>query len=196
MKKFLLLITFLISFVGYSQFNEIKKQKIEADWDQGIPYLNEDPHIKSLTDKLTFDSLLINNKHKNKESVKLCREIGIAFYNRGMYEAADWYLSRVKDYVEVVDLEPEKVFEIPQEIPEEKISENLAASLAADKQFLNNLPKSYDNLSPNDMKKIAKEIEGKIQKLIKVKQLLIENGENQTVIDEKVGTIKSLKKEK
>jgi len=196
MQKILLIIILLISFNGHSQFKEIKEQKIEDNWDQGIPYLNGDPYIKSLTDKLTFDSLLINNKHKDKESVKLCRQIGIAFYNKGMYDEADWYLSRVKDYVEVVDLEPEKVFEIPQEIPEEKISENLAESLAADKEFLNNLPKSYDNLSPNDMQKIAKEIEGKIQKLIKEKQLLIQNGESQKVIDEKDVTIKSLKKEK
>lgn len=196
MKKFLLLITFLISFVGHSQFNEIKEQKIEADWDQGIPYFNEDPYIKNLTDKLTFDSLLINNKHKDKESVKLCREIGIAFYNRGMYDAADWYLSRVKDYVEVVNLEPEVVFETPKEAPEEKISEDLAASLQADKEFLNNLPKSYDNLTPNDMQKIAKEIEGKIQNLIKEKETLIKNGESQKVIDEKDVTINSLKKEK
>ena len=185
-----------ISFFSNAQFTNLKEQKLDASWDQGVPFLYEDPYIKNLTDQLTFDSLLINNKHNDKKTVKLCREIGIAFYNKGMYDAADWYLSRVKDYVEVVNLEPEKVFETPEEKPEEKISEEMSASLEADKQFLNKLPKSYDNLSTSDMQKIAKEIEGKIQKLIKEKELLIQKGESQTVIDEKDVTIKSLKKEK
>ena len=197
MKKFLFILTLFISLSSYSQFGSIKEQKLEASWDQGVPFLFEDPYITNLTNQLTFDSLLINNKHNDKKSVKLCREIGIAFYNRGMYDAADWYLSRVKDYVEVVDLEPEKVFEIPEvKTPEEQISESAVASLAADKEFLSNLPKSYDNLSADDMQKIAKEIESKIQNLIKEKEQLIKNGESQTVIDEKDNTIKSLKKEK
>ena len=117
--KNLLLITFLIiSSLGFSQIKEIREQNIEANWDQGVPYLIEDPYITSLTDKLTFDSLLINNKHKDKNSVKLCREIGIAFYNRGIYDAADWYLSRVKDYVEYVEVDPEKK-EIEIKTPEQ-----------------------------------------------------------------------------
>ena len=198
MKNLLLIIFLIISSFCFSQIKEIREQNIEANWDQGVPYLIEDPYITSLTDKLTFDSLLINNKHKDKNSVKLCREIGIAFYNRGIYDAADWYLSRVKDYVEYVEVEPEKK-EIEIKTPEQPqpvTNPSELESMKKDQELLSKLPKSYENLSSNDLEKMAKVIDGQIKQLTYERDTLIKANASKEVIDAKEGTIKSLKKEK
>ena len=203
MKKFFLLtflITLPLSFLKAQNFNN--QNKIEAYWNQGIPY-SDDPYISELVDKLTFDSLLINKGPLDSKKAKLCREIGIAFYNRGMYDAAEWYFDRVKNYVEVVELEPEKVFgEVKKEEPKkeepkkEELSESELASMKSDLNFLNSLPKSYDNLSKEDMKELAKKIDGQIRKLMFQKDSLLKIGASQELIDSKDGTIKTLKKDK
>ena len=203
MKKFFLLtflITLPLSFLKAQNFNN--QNKIEAYWNQGIPY-SDDPYISELVDKLTFDSLLINKGPLDSKKAKLCREIGIAFYNRRMYDAAEWYFDRVKNYIEVVELEPEKVFgEVKKEEPKkeepkkEELSESELASMKSDLNFLNSLPKSYDNLSKEDMKELAKKIDGQIRKLMFQKDSLLKIGASQELIDSKDGTIKTLKKDK
>jgi light-regulated signal transduction histidine kinase (bacteriophytochrome) len=125
----------------------------------------------------------------------LCREIGIAFNKKGLYDEADWYLERSKGYIEVVELEPEVVFENPKD-DEPVLEADVAESLAKDKEFLNNLPKSYDDVSPTDMKKLANEIEGKLKKLIEEKEELLKRGESKEVIAAKEETINKLGKEK
>lgn len=202
MKKiiFILLILFSFNNIIIAQgLTKNKKEITESMWDQGVPVLPEDEYISSLIDKVGFDNLRQRNKAVNKEEAKLCREIGIAFYNREMYEAADWYLERVRGFVEVVELEPEIVFETKKEETEEP-SEDLSVedlkSLQSDKVFLQNLPKSYENVSPTDMKKLAEEIEGQIEKLIKEKEELLKRHAPKEVIDAKDATIGSLGKEK
>jgi signal transduction histidine kinase len=195
MRKLLLFLFIFCSFLSYSQLKEIREQKLEADWDQGVPYLVDDPYITNLTDQLTFDSILINNRHNDKKSVKLCREIGIAFYNRGMYDAADWYLSRVKDYVEYVEVEPEKK-EVEIKTSEPVTNPNELESMKKDQELLSKLPKSYENLSSNDLEKMAKVIDQQIKQLILERDTLIKTNASKEVIDAKEGTIKSLKKEK
>jgi signal transduction histidine kinase len=199
MKNLLFVFFTLFIFVSFSQ-NLKSTNKVEALWDQGIPFCPEDKYISGLIDKLSFDSLLINNGSVDRDKAKLCREIGIAFYNRGMYDAAEWYFDKVKTYVEVVELEPEKVFgkvEDPkEEEPKEKLSDNDLASMKSDLNFLNSLPKSYDNLSKEDMKELAKKIDGQIKKLIYQKDSLLRVGASKEVIDSKEGTIKTLTKDK
>jgi signal transduction histidine kinase len=199
MKNLLFVFFTLFIFVSFSQ-NLKSTNKVEALWDQGIPFCPEDKYISGLIDKLSFDSLLINNGSVDRDKAKLCREIGIAFYNRGMYDAAEWYFDKVKTYVEVVELEPEKVFgkveEPKEEEPKEKLSDNDLASMKSDLNFLNSLPKSYDNLSKEDMKELAKKIDGQIKKLIYQKDSLLRVGASKEVIDSKDGTIKTLTKDK
>ena len=199
MKNLLFVFFTLFIFVSFSQ-NLKSTNKVEALWDQGIPFCPKDKYISGLIDKLSFDSLLINNGSVDRDKAKLCREIGIAFYNRGMYDAAEWYFDKVKTYVEVVELEPEKVFgkvEDPkEEEPKEKLSDNDLASMKSDLNFLNSLPKSYDNLSKEDMKELAKKIDGQIKKLIYQKDSLLRVGASKEVIDSKDGTIKTLTKDK
>lgn len=181
----------------FSQISRIKDQKYEAVWDQGVPFLPEDEYITELTNQLTFDSLLLNNKNTDKKSVKLCREIGIALYNRGFYNEADWYLSRVKDYVEYVGIEPEKKEkEEVKEEPENKLDQEEIESLKNDQKILNSLPSSYDNLSMSEMEKMAKVIDSQIKNLIAERDTLIKNNASQEIIETKNGTIKTLKKEK
>lgn len=196
MKKILLLI--LLSFISLNHISAqttTKKQSSQIVWVQNVPTCPEDQNITGLINSVGIDNLLKPKKTISKNEAKLCREIGVAFNKKGLYDGADWYLERVKGYIEVVELEPEVVFENPKdEVPE--VPANIATSLAKDKEFLSNLPKSYDNVSPSDMKKLANEIESKLQKLIEEKEQLLKNGESKEVIDAKDATIKTLGKEK
>jgi len=64
-----------------------------------------------------------------------------------------------------------------------------------DLQFLNSVPKSFENLSKEDMSNLKKQIENQIKKLIIEKDSLIKAHSSQSVIDSKDGAIKTLKKE-
>lgn len=101
--------------------------------------------------------------------------------------------SQVKPFTKISAkwVEPEKVFDQPKEEPQIDTT-----TLQADKQFLKNLPKSYDNLTPGDLKKIASDIENQLQKLIKEKEELLKQNATQEVIESKDNSIKSLGKEK
>lgn len=197
MKNILIFLFFILSSLQVNSQNFIKNQRVESSWDQGVPVLPEDTYIMGLIDKIGFDNLLKPKKNISKTEAKLCREIGVSFYDKGMYDAADWYLERVKGYTEVIELEPEVVFEQPKPEPEkEELPADIASSLAADKAFLQNLPKSYDKVSASDLKKIASQIESQLQKLIKEKEELIKSNVKQEVIDAKDATINTLGKEK
>jgi light-regulated signal transduction histidine kinase (bacteriophytochrome) len=190
----LLILLFLISFTNVNS-QTIKKQSNEIVLSQGVPTCPNDPKITELIDKVGINNLLKPKKNITKPEANIYREIGVLLNKRGSYDAADWYLERVKGYVDVVELDPEVVFENPKDDVTE-VSADVAASLAKDKEFLSSLPKSYDNVSPSDMKKLANEIEGKLQKLIEEKEELLKNGESKDVIDTKDETIKTLGKEK
>lgn len=216
MKKSLTLLFFFTLFFNncYSQsLSKSKENIIEATWDQGVPLCPEDPYIMSLIDKIGYSNLISDKKIVTKDDAKLCREIGIAFYNRGMYSAADWYLTRVKGYVEVrgIDLEVVNLQEAREEIkeevkkefekeetkePEKVVPAEVAASLARDKEFLESMPKSFDNISPADMKDLANKIEQQLQKLIKEKEALIKSNASKEVIEAKDAAINTLGKEK
>jgi hypothetical protein len=199
MKNPIIFLFLLFSFKTYSQFTDIREQKFEATWDQGIPLLEEDEYIKNLTDQLGYDSLLMNNKHTDRNSVKLCREIGIAFYNKGMYDAADWYLSRVRDYEESIEIDViqrKKSIDDLEEKSKEDLSPSQVESLKKDKEFLENLPSSYDNLSKDDLKNMAKKIDSQIKKLIFERDSLSGHKGNEEIVQLKDGTIKTLEKEK
>lgn len=190
----LLILLFLISFTNVNS-QTIKKQSNEIVLNQGVPTCPNDSKITELINKVGINNLLKPKKNITKPEANICREIGVLLNKRGSYDAADWYLERVKGYVDVVELDPEVVFENPKDDVTE-VSADVAASLAKDKEFLSSLPKSYDNVSPSDMKKLANEIEGKLQKLIEEKEELLKNGESKDVINTKDATIKTLGKEK
>jgi len=182
MKNLLLILIFLGVFTTFNVSSQT----------ENIPICPEDTYITKLIKKLDYEP----NKKLTKEQSKLCREIGIAFYNKKMYEESDWYLEKVDGYidVEVMDIEPEKVFEQPKE--EEPLKPTELLSIQSDKKFLSDLPKSYDNLSKSDMKKLASQIESQLQKLTKEKEELLKTNASKEVIDSKSNTIKTLNKEK
>ena len=192
MKKILLLI--LLSFIVISNINAqttTKNKSSQIVLDQDVPTCPSDEYITGLINNIGIANLLKPKKLITKYEVKLCREIGIAFNKKGLYDEADWYLERSKGYIEVVELEPEVVFENPKD-DEPVLEADVAESLAKDKEFLNNLPKSYDDVSPTDMKKLANEIEGKLKKLIEEKEELLKRGESKEVIAAKEETINNL----
>lgn len=182
MKNLLLILIFLGVFTTFNVSSQT----------ENIPTCPEDTYITKLIKKLDYEP----NKKLTKDQSKLCREIGIAFYNKGMYDESDWYLEKVDGYidVEVMDIEPEKVFEQPKE--EEPLKPTELLSIQSDKKFLSDLPKSYDDLSKNDMKKLASQIESQLQKLTKEKEELLKTNASKEVIDSKSNTIKTLNKEK
>ena len=162
---------------------------------QTIP-TSSDPAIQSLINKIGVEKLESGKGPKTKEEAIIYRQLGKAFNAKGQYEEADWYLEKVRGFVEVIELEPEVVFEMPKQVEPEKISEEDIKSLEADKKFLENLPTTYDNVSPKDMTNLAAKIEGQIQKLIKEKEELLKRNAPKEVITAKEATIGSLDKEK
>lgn len=188
------------SFIDYAEEKvNALDDNIEATWDQGIPFLPENAEVTSLIDKLDLNSIL-NGEKLDTKSVKLCREIGIAFYNRGLYEAANWYLEKAKSYVEVIELNPEKdihyVCEHEKGEKKEEVSKENIESLKEDINFIQKIPSSLDKISKNDLQKIAKEIDSKIKSLIAEKDSLIKAEAAKEVIDSKDQSINALNKEK
>lgn len=182
MKKIIMVLFLFVSFSSSSQ-NKMK-------WD--MPATN-DVEITTLLNKL--DQKNLKSGKISKEDSKIYKEIGKILYNRGKYEEADYYLTKSRGYVEILEVkevEPEKVFDQPKvETPLTEIE-----SLKKDKEFLGSLPKSYDNVTKEDMKKLAKMLDSQIEKLIKEKEALIAQKADQEIIESKDGTIKILKKEK
>jgi len=88
---------------------------------------------------------------------------------------------------------PDKLFEKPKE-EEKKIETD--TTISVDEIFVNSLPKTYENVSKEDMKKLAKELDSKIQILLEERKQLTKNHASKEVIESKDGVIKVLKKEK
>ena len=146
--------------------------------------VKNDIEVSRLFDKLNKSN--IKSGKVSKEDSKIYKEIGRVLNKKGKYDEADYFLSKSKGYTEIVEVEsvrPEVVFEQPKEDQ-------------TDSKFVENLPKSYDNISKDDMKKLATMLDSKIQTLLKEKEELLSQKASQEVIEMKDGTIKVLKKEK
>ncbi len=196
--KFLVILFLLQNFNVVSQ-NLKQEQTIESQWDQGAPIDTADFYIESLISKIDQRILLNTSLPITKKDAILCREVAIAFYNRGVYDSADWYLARAKDYVEIVEIQPEIITkQIPPVTPlqiSNATSEQLK-SLEEDVAFLESIPDSYDKLSNNQLKELAEKIDKQIEKLIIERGELIKNKASKDVIDAKDKTIEHLQKEK
>lgn len=180
MKKIVLILFYF--FIVLNVFS----QQAEVIWDQGVPLCPDDKYINSLTTKLG-DNLYFLDSISDNSNAKLFREIGFAFYDKGMHEAADWYFKKAKKYKEKVEIEKAKP----------KPTEDELKSMEADLNFLENLPKSYDKLSKNEMLKLAKMIDKKIKNLVKERDSLLNSKTtNKELITMKNESIESLNKEK
>ena len=154
MKKILLILTFFL-FVNLKTNAQItNEEKNQIVWVKDVPTCPDDKNITKLINTIGIDELSKNKKTIDKDDVKIYREIGVAFNKKELYDAADWYLEKVKSRVEVIEIKPESVFETPK-IDETTISPKIAESLAKDKEFLKSLPNSYENVSPSDLKKLS-----------------------------------------
>lgn len=210
MKNYLLIILMsLFTIVSYSQNknNTEPIDGVESVWDQGVPLCPDDEYINLLMDKVDIHKIRDSRSSDlSSEETSICLEIGLAFYSRKEFEAANWWfnksvnssvrpiesqISASKEYVYLI----KEVF-VPMPSENKPIEEKDAQSLKNDQNFLNNLPQSYDNLSKDDLKEVAKQIDAKIKKLIAEKDSLQKTDANQQVIDSKTGTIKTLSKEK
>jgi signal transduction histidine kinase len=173
---------FLLFFVGLSY-----SQQLEPTWDQGVPLCPEDKYISGLIDKLGDRTLGELDSLTDGTNMKIFREIGFAFYDKGMYDAADWYLKRAKKYKERVEIEKAKP----------KPSEQDLKKMESDLKFLEDLPKSYKNLSKGDMLKLVKMIDKKITELSKERDSILKTkNPDQELITTKNASIESLNKEK
>jgi signal transduction histidine kinase len=85
----------------------------------------------------------------------------------------------------------------PEPVDETKLSESDLASIAEDLQFLTDLPKSYTDLSKEDLKNVLVQIDNKLNKLTAERDsLLAQVVRNEELIKSKENTIGSLGKEK
>ena len=175
---------------GTSQIQNIVYEPV---WDQGIPLLPDDDYVTKLTDQLDLVSVKSKIKLTEKEK-SICREIGMAFYDKGLVDEANWYLSKSRDfhynyqtYWEKESTDEEK----PKEVSKEELQ-----SIQSDIKFVNSIPKSLSNLTKNDLKNLAKQIDGQLKRLIAEKDSLEKTHASSEVIEAKNGTIKSLSKEK
>ncbi len=189
MKQLILIVLLLCGINNVISQTRITDPENNIVWVNGIPTCPDDAEITALINKVGIDNLQKSKRGITRNEADICRKLGKAFKQRDMYEGADWYLERVKAHVEIVKLEPEVVFE-------EEVPADIAASLQSDKEFLQSIPKSFENVSPTDMKKLAQEIEGQLAKLIKEKEALIKSHASPEVIKAKDESIKSLGKEK
>lgn len=189
MKQLIFIVLLLCGINNVISQTRITDPENNIVWVNGIPTCPDDAEITALINKVGIDNLQKSKRGITRNEADICRKLGKAFKQRDMYEGADWYLERVKAHVEIVKLEPEVVFE-------EEVPADIAASLQSDKEFLQSIPKSFENVSPTDMKKLAQEIEGQLAKLIKEKEALIKSHASPEVIKAKDESIKSLGKEK
>jgi len=194
MKKLLILSLFLIFGFQNILSQTIKNQEKNIVWVDGIPTCPSDSQISLLINKIGIEKLKNPKGKLTKLESDLHRKLGKIFNEKGMYEGADWYLERVKGQVVIPKLEPEVVFEQPKEEPE--IPQDIVESLAKDKAFLQSLPQTYENVSPTDMKNLAMEIQGQLQKLIQEKESLIKSNASPEVIEAKNNVLNTLGKEK
>lgn len=229
-KKLVLILLFnFLAFISFSQIDRIdslknnnviynKINQEEAVWDNGIPILPDDDRIMNLIYQLNQEA--INDPNKlTKEQVRIYRELGVEFYNKGMYQEADFYLSKIKNYTETKHVQLKDVFndnpkEIREEIkkeldkeyqdklnsikeePKEELSKEETQSIKKDSDFIKSLPQKFENISKEDLEQLSKQIENRIRKLTKERDDLIKNNGSQELIDSKNTNINSLKKEK
>lgn len=216
-KKLFFIIAILFSLNSFSQtvHDSIAFNEIETLWDQGVPVCPDDEYITSLLEKIDLFSIR-DNGAITAEDKKVCCDIGLAFYARKQFQAADWYLSKI---IEVKDpltssAAPQKYIEskisafneiqyistpitiIKTVIKEPEVSANELEGMKKDVEFLNSIPKSLDNMSKKDLAKLAKQIDAQIKKLITEKDSLIKAKATKEAIDAKEGTINTLKSEK
>lgn len=199
---FIILITLLCYGAAFTQndLNFNRNQNFDTYWDQGVPIDASDSYIHKLILQLDQSLLLDTTIRLTKQDAVICREIAIAFYNREIYDAADWYLNRAKDYVEIVEVKPEQVtVQVPfslRERLEHAASHEQIKSLERDLEFLESIPETYNTLSESQLKELSKKIDEQLNRLIREKQDLISNNANPQIIDEKDKTINNLQKEK
>jgi signal transduction histidine kinase len=183
MKYLVFILLMILSVYGFSQ--NPKQQKNDDVWDQGVPILPSDPYIMSLINQLG-DSLRKWDYVTTGSKASVCREIGLAFYDRGLYDAADFYLTRSRNFRE----------ELIVEKTEKKLNESELGSIRQDENLLNIIPEKLENISRSDLKNLVKEIESKIKNLVRERDSLVLDKAPKALIDSKNKTINTLKKER
>ena len=185
---------FILSLFVIISLNKLVAQSDDVFWDQGVPIMPSDSYISKSIATINLNE--VKDSINLSESTKsICREIGLAFYDKGYFEEAEWYLSRSKGFHFYFQWHKIKITK-EKENPKDKISKEDSESLASDANFIKNIPSSLSKLSKDDMKKIANEIDNKIKQLLAEKDSLLKSKAKQEVIDAKDGTIKTLGKEK
>ncbi len=185
MKKIILIfLLFFICNICISQ--NPKPQQKDGVWDQGVPILPQDPYIMELINQLG-DSLREWEIIETSSKAKICREIGLAFYDRELYDAADFYLTKSRNYKESAQAvkDTSKILELTYK-----------SSLEKDLSVLEKLPVSYESFSRGELKILVQQVESQIKQLLRERDSLVSVNAPKSVIDSKNSTIKTLEKER
>jgi len=76
------------------------------------------------------------------------------------------------------------------------LSPEAAKSIKKDEKFISDLPKTYSNLPKGDIEKITKQIDDKIEELMRQRDSILKAGGNIDLVDAKNNIIQSLQREK
>ena len=132
------------------------------------------PNISKLNQQVSTTS--------GNERLGVYRKIGLEYYDMGLFETANYYLTKSKGYKEV-------------EAP--KISDDDMKDMEADANYVNSLPKDYNNIKKDKMQELETMLDDKIEELIRQRDEIKNRSDlNQEVLDAKENTIKILGKEK
>lgn len=186
MKKLLVILSLLFYFTSQAQ---------EAVWDQGIPLCPDNNYITELSNKVDLARLRDSINSLDTWEIEICREIGLSFYDIGLKDEAEWYLSRSKEYHFTYQWNSMKVDTI-YIMREEKLDAAQVESMQNDLAFLASIPKTTKNLTKSDLKELAKKIDSQIKKLIAEKDSLVAAEASQELIDSKNQTLNTLEKDK
>ena len=202
-------------YIKKNNFIQNKQNQEEAVWDNGVPIIPDDENVMNLVTELNEEGIKDVNK-LTKDQVRIYRELGLEFYNKGMYEEADFYLSKIKNYTETKHVKLKEVFKDDnsetikkikddlqqqyesklEELKKVELTPNEKQSVEKDKEFNKSIPSKIDELSKEDLENLSQKIQNQINKLTKERDDLIKNKGSQELIDLKNTNIKTLTTEK
>jgi signal transduction histidine kinase len=149
------------------------------------------PEITKLINQLGPDTFVNNDDQKDHNKLKIYRNLGLAYYQEGYYETADYFLKKSRNYTEL----PE-AHKAPDTSDKSKLNNEELKDLELDKNFIEHLPVSYDTATTKDLEQITKMIDSEIDKLVRQRDMLLKKHAKQSLIDAKTNTIVGLTKEK
>jgi C4-dicarboxylate-specific signal transduction histidine kinase len=148
--------------------------------------------IKDTININAVDSIILEGAPKSKFGDKVNKMFGW-----GREEEIEKLTKQVKIQREIIDSMSVMVSNtriVIKNVP--NLSPDAVKSIKKDEKFIKDLPKSYNSLNKDEIARVTKEIDSKIEELIRQRDSLVNSGGDQDLIDAKGNIIESLEREK